>query len=137
MWISETTRAEKSDAVSASLASWISHAEEHGPLAKGLFVRKRFVQLEHDFTHISNMLSPKKATYDRGTATWTFPNGATLKMRHIFNFPATQEFRGQDFSMIIVAGNRDWPDDSVLGEMRYLLCRQADLSPKLISFVDA
>jgi hypothetical protein len=137
MWISESTRIDNANAVPTSLALWLSHAETHGPLARGVFVRRRYLQLETVQVHAASTFPDGKAFYDRGSATWTFSNGASLKIRHVFDSSAAQEFRGQEFSMIIIGNTHDWPDDSVRREMSLALHERSDVPSKIVSFHNA
>jgi hypothetical protein len=137
IWVSESTKVSDSDAIPMVLNRWLSHAEKHGASAKGLFVRRRFVQLSAVQAQASEMFLPKEAVYDRGTATWTFPSGGTLKLRHAFDRSSAQEFQGQNFSMIIMGETRDWPDNSVLMDLSQCLSREDGITSKLISFSES
>jgi hypothetical protein len=80
-----------------AIGKWLQHASRYGENAKGVFFRRRFKQLEDVQARCSQIFSRINATYNKGDATWVFPNGAVLKLRHLWDIAATEEYHGHSY----------------------------------------
>ena len=80
-----------------AIGKWLQHAGRYGENAKGVFFRRRFKQLEEVQSRCSALFSRLGAAYNKGDATWVFPNKATLKLRHLWDVAATEEYQGHNY----------------------------------------
>lgn len=80
-----------------AIGKWLQHASRYGENAKGVFFRRRFKQLEDVQARCTQIFSRINATYNKGDATWVFPNGAVLKLRHLWDIAATEEYHGHSY----------------------------------------
>ena len=80
-----------------AIGKWLQHAALYGEDAKGVFFRRRFKQLEEVQSRCSALFPPLGATYHKGDAVWVFPNKAVLKLRHLWDVAATEEYQGHSY----------------------------------------
>jgi hypothetical protein len=103
---------------SAMLGHWIGHAQKYGSKARGIFFRRRFKQL-HEVQRQASELYPKLgAVYSKGDATWTFPNGAMLQLRHLWDADAASEYQGWSLTWICMEELTNWPTLEPMNKMR-------------------
>ena len=84
----------KTDAV---IGKWAKHADEYAESAHGVIFRRTFKQLEEVLKRTRELYPRLGATYSVTAQTWTFPNGATLKLRHLDNVMDAQAYQGHQY----------------------------------------
>lgn len=114
-------RIERVPSTEDALYLWLEHAEKFGSDAKGLVFRLRFRDVIRTKA-ICQRVFGEKAKWSLSEATWTFDNGATLKMRHLARWEDTLEFRGQTFTFMLFDQGNEWlkidPIRSMTGSLR-------------------
>ena len=101
-----------------AIGKWLQHANRYGADAKGVFFRRRFKQLEEVQARCSSLFPPLGATYHKGDATWVFPNGAVLKLRHLWDVSATEEYQGHSYSWLCFEEITNWSTPDAINRMR-------------------
>ncbi len=104
-----------------AIGKWLQHASRYGEDAKGVFFRRRFKQLEEVQARCSALFNPIGATYHKGDATWIFPNKAVLKLRHLWDVAATEEYQGHNYSWLCFEELTNWPSPDPIKRMRGVL----------------
>ncbi len=79
------------------LGAWLYHAGKYGEHARGIFFRRRFKQLEQVQDRCMTLFPKLGALYNKGDAVWVFPNGATLKLRHLWDEQSCEEYQGHEY----------------------------------------
>jgi hypothetical protein len=100
------------------LGDWLQHAGRYKGGAKGMFVRRYFVDLEAVIARSKELFYKLGAIWNENRAMWTFPNGATLRFRHLKDGNAAQHYQGHDYSWICFEELTQWPDDKAFNLMR-------------------
>ena len=113
------------------LGDFAQHASRHGAAAKGMFIRRRYKNLEDVIRRSRAVYGPLGATYQETTATWTFPNGATLKFRHLWDISDANDYQGHSYTWICFEEVTQWPNDGPFNLMRATL-RSAEGVPTLM-----
>ena len=101
-----------------AIGKWLQHAHRYGPDAKGVFFRRRFKQLEEVQARCSALFPRIGATYHKGDANWVFPNGALLKLRHLWDVSATEEYQGHNYSWLCFEELTNWSTPDAIDRMR-------------------
>ena len=92
-----------------ALGCWLIHANRYGEHAKGIFFRRRFKQLEEVQARCMSLFPKVGARFEKSTATWHFPNGATLKLRHLWDDQAAESFQGHQYTFMVFEEATNWP----------------------------
>lgn len=104
-----------------AIGKWLQHAALYGEDAKGVFFRRRFKQLEEVQSRCSALFPPLGATYHKGDAVWVFPNKAVLKLRHLWDVAATEEYQGHSYSFLVFEELTNWSSPEPIDRMRGVL----------------
>lgn len=114
------------------LGAWLYHANKYGEYARGIFFRRRFKQLEHVQDRCSQLFTKLGALYNKGDATWVFPSGATLKLRHLWDESAEEEYRGHQYTFMVAEEITNWPTLAPIDKLRGTLRSAHGVPTKLI-----
>jgi len=104
----------KSDAI---LGGWISHADRGGKHARGIIFRRSNSELEELIQRSREMFEPLGAVYKIAARTWTFPNGAILKMRFLEKDADVGKYQGHSYSYIAIDELGNYPTPYVYDNM--------------------
>ncbi len=100
------------------LGDWLlNHALEH-PAARGVFFRRRVKHLEEVERRAAEIFPETGARLNKSTKVWTWPNGATLRFRHLWDLAESDDYKGSQFSWICFEQIEDWPDPDVVNRLR-------------------
>lgn len=97
----------KTDAV---LGKWLHHAFRYGEHAHGIIFRRRYKNLEEVQRRCRQLFPKIGAWFVKSAATWHFPNGATFKMRHLWDVHAAEEYLGHQYTLIVYEEVTQWAD---------------------------
>lgn len=97
------------------LGDFAVHAQKYGPHAKGIFFRRRERQLENVIARATELYTKLGARYVGAPKNhFIFPNGAILKMRHLWDAKAADDYLGHDYSRIYAEEMTQWPTPDAL-----------------------
>ena len=82
------------------LGDYLSGASKYGKYWRGILFRQSYPQLEELQIRATELFSQIGAKYKAQAATWVFPNGATLKFRHLENEKACENYQGHQYTWI-------------------------------------
>lgn len=104
------------------LGDFAAHAGRYGKDASGVFFRRRAKNLEDVIRRSLAIYSPLGASFVGGnTDTWTFPNGATLKFRHLWDEKAAEDYQGHAYTRVYFEELSQWPDSRAIDRLRATL----------------
>jgi hypothetical protein len=83
---------------------------EQGPGWAGILFRKSYPELEELVKQAKEMYIPLGATWKVSERTFTFPTGATLKMRHVDNEDDAMLYQGHEYAWIGWDEIGNWPN---------------------------
>lgn len=119
----------KTDAV---IGKWAQHASKYGDKAQGVIFRRTFKQLEEVLRRSREIYSRIGATYSVTTQTWTFPNGASLKLRHLDNEIDAQSYQGHSYNYLVFEEATNWATPRAIDMLRATLRSGAGVPSQLI-----
>jgi hypothetical protein len=99
------------------LGDFAAHAKRYGKNAVGIFMRRSYPELEEAIRRSYQIFVPLGATFKISKNVWTFPNGATLKMRHIEKDADTQKYQGHSYSWICLDELGNYPSPYIYNQM--------------------
>lgn len=108
----------KSDAL---LGDFGKHAQLHGQHAAGMIVRRTMPQLEEIIGRSKQLYPALGAVWMAGTKTWTFPNGATLKMRWLERDEDADNYQGHQYTWIGIDEAGTWSSPDAIDKLRATL----------------
>ncbi len=78
----------------ACLGDWIVHQRRYGSRARGAFFRRVAMNLRDVIRRSKELYLPLGATWNGSNQEWTFPNGANLKILHLWDEAAAVNYQG-------------------------------------------
>ncbi len=103
------------------LGDFAIHADRYGRYARGVFFRRTYKQLE-EVQYRAQQIYPKLgAQWLKGEALWLFPNGATLKMRHLWDENDAENYQGHSYTWICIEEATNWPTPAAIDRIRATL----------------
>lgn len=115
-----------------AIGKWIDHANKYGSAAHGVFFRRRFKQLEEVLKRTHEIFPKIGAVYSVSTATWTFPNGATLKLRHLWDVRDAEDYQGHQYTFLVFEEATNWPTSLPMDALRGTLRSAAGVQTHII-----
>lgn len=95
------------------LLDWLKFQSKHGDKAKGLFFRRKFTDIQDLIQRANVLFADFNAKWTNATdksATFAFPNGASLKFGHLNNDAAWTMYKGQEFTRLYVDEADEFPN---------------------------
>jgi hypothetical protein len=92
-----------------------------GPGWKGILFRKTYAELEEIISQSKDMYLPLGAIWKVSDKIWTFPTGASLKMRHIDNDSDADHYQGHQYTWIGLDELGNWPTLSSYNKLKACL----------------
>ncbi len=115
-----------------AIGVWVEHAARYGQHARGMFLRRQYKQLEEVQLRCSALFPKIGATFHKGDGAWFFPNGAILKLGHLWDEAATNAYQGHQYSMLLVEELTQWPTPAAIDMMRATLRSAHGVPTRLI-----
>ncbi len=105
----------------ALLGDFGKHQQTYGGNAAGMIVRRTMPQLEEVIARSKEIYPLVGALWAVGAKTWTFPNGATLKMRWLERDEDADNYQGHQYTWIGVDEAGTWPAPDAIDKLRATL----------------
>lgn len=100
------------------LGDYLQDVEEFGAAWRGIIFRRSNSELEEILSRSRALYEPLGAEYLKTDRTWTFPNGATLKLRYLERDVDATRYQGHQYTWVGFDELGQWPND---GPYRKLL----------------
>lgn len=107
---------------------WLGHAQRHGKFARGIWFRRTYSELEEAERVMSEIFPSLGAVWSSGKRTWTFPNGATLKLRFLERDADADKYQGHSYTIAFFDELGTWESPDPVDKIRATL-RSADGVP--------
>lgn len=100
---------------------WLRHAQHYGTAARGFFFRMTYPELEEVEQRFQDFFPAMGGTWQAAKRTWTFANGARLRMRYLASIKDATQYQG--FSNTWVGGDElgNYPDSKAVDLLRATL----------------
>jgi hypothetical protein len=93
------------------LMDFTKQVQKWGKAHRGVIFRKTYPELEELLRRATELYGPLGATFHRGERTWTFPQGSTLKMRHLEADDDVHHYQGHQYTWVGFDELTDWKSD--------------------------
>jgi hypothetical protein len=100
---------------------------DQGPGWKGILFRKTYPELEEIISQAKDMYLHLGATWKVSDRTFTFPTGATLKLRHIDSDDDASHYQGHSYAWVGFDEIGNWPNLSNYNKLKATL-RSTDIN---------
>jgi predicted phage terminase large subunit-like protein len=100
---------------------WLSHAQRNGKNARGIWFRRTFPELEEAERVMAEIFLPLGAVWSVGRRTWTFPNGATLKLRFLERDKDADKYQGHSYTIAFFDELGTWESPDPVDKIRATL----------------
>lgn len=114
------------------IGRWIQHANDYGSKAHGVIFRRRFKQLEEIVKRTQDLFPKLGGEYSTSLATWKFSNGATLKLRHLWDAQDCEEYQGHEYTFLAFEEITNWPTPDPIDKLRATLRSKAGVPIQLL-----
>lgn len=91
------------------LGDFAEQAGTYGSGARGILFRRTYPEMEEVERRAREMYRPLGAIYNAGSRTWTFKNGATLRLRHLDRDEHADEYQGHQYTWLGFDELQNWP----------------------------
>nr|BDD45302.1 phage terminase large subunit [bacterium] len=113
------------------LGDFAVHANKHGRYAHGVFFRRTYKQLEEVIRRASDIYIPLGAVWLGSQQIWQFPNGASLKMRHLWDGNDAANYQGHSYTWICIEEATNWAEPDAIDKIRATLRSSHSVPVKL------
>ena len=103
------------------LGDFAIHASRYGQYARGVFFRRTYKQLEEVQFRAQQIFPKVGALWLKGDQLWLFPNGATLKLRHLWDEKDAENYQGHSYTWICIEEVTNWPTPAAIDRIRATL----------------
>lgn len=117
---------------SGAIGLWLQHAGTYGAGAQGIFFRRRYKDLEGAQIQMGRFFRPLGATWKAQSQSWLFPNGAVLRMRHLWDERDADSYQGQEFTFLCFEEAGQWPSPKPVDMLRATLRSVTGVRPILL-----
>lgn len=100
---------------------WISHQDQYGEFARGIFFRRTYDELDEVQRVFNLLFPPLGAVYRSQPRTWYFPSKATLKMRFLDRDQDATKYQGHSYTWMGFDELTNWPSPSGVDMLRACL----------------
>ena len=100
---------------------WPLHANQYGRHAKGIFFRKSIPHLDAAISRSKEIYYKLGAKWGEQKKAWTFPNGATLKFRHLEKDSDAEDYQGHDYTRVYFEELTNYADPSPINKLKATL----------------
>jgi hypothetical protein len=108
----------KSDSL---LGDWLSYQDQYGGHSHGLFFRRSYPELEEIEARTLELFPAAGAKYRQSRRTWTFPNGATLRLRYLKRDQDANAYQGKSVSWLGFDELTNWASPVPIDKLRACL----------------
>ena len=115
-----------------AIGMWLKHAGTYGEAAQGIFFRRRYKDLEGAHIQMSRFFRPLGATWRGQSQSWAFPNGAVLRLRHLWDERDADAFQGHEYTFLVYEEAGQWPTPKPIDMLRGTLRSTAGVKPVLL-----
>lgn len=104
-----------------SCGDWFQHAQQYGPQAIGIFVRRKLTQLEEVIARFKLLSQPLGFKYREQKHEFEAPNGARLKFRYLERDTDADEYQGHSYTRVYVEEATNFPSPAPIDKLRATL----------------
>lgn len=117
---------------SGAIGDWLVHSGRYGSAAHGVFFRRRYRDLEGAQTQMARFFRPIGAVWRQQAATWIFPNGSTLKLRHLWDERDADSYQGHEYTWICYEEVGQYPTPRPIDMLRATLRSTQGVKTRLL-----
>src|SRR3989442_1219671 len=99
------------------LGDFAAEPGRHGSGARGVLFRRTYPELEEIERRSRELYVPLSANYNAGSRTWTFPNDATLSLRHLDRDEHADEYQGHQYTWLGFDELQSWPSPAPIDRL--------------------
>jgi hypothetical protein len=104
-----------------SLGDWLSHVDEAGKYARGIFFRRTYDELEEALDRAHELFTPLGAKFKASKRTFFFPNGARIKFRRMERDRDASRYQGHQYTWICFEELTQWASPDPVDKLRACL----------------
>lgn len=116
----------------ACILDWISHQNRYGRNAKGVWFRRSQPEIEDAQSRMMVYFPAIGGVYAVQSRTWTFPNGATLKLRYLESDQDASRYQGSETTWLCFDDAGTWRSPAPIDMLRATLRSPAGVPPRMI-----
>ncbi len=114
------------------LLDWIDHQNINGQQAVGILFRKSYPELEDLILKTKELFPGTGATFQDQKKTWTFPNGATIKLRFLQHDKDADLYQGHEYNWMGFDELGNWARSEPLDKLKACLRSGSGVKSRLI-----
>lgn len=103
------------------LGDWTGHAGRNGRHARGILFRRTYPEFEEVLEQSHQIFPLLGARYKIQSKTWKFPNGASLKLRHLERDKDASRYQGHQYTWMGFEELGNWPSATPIDALKACL----------------
>lgn len=99
------------------LGDVLNRAQRHGAAFRGLIVRRTLPELAEVIRRSRELYAPTGATFHETDKRWTWPNGATLRLRYLESDADAEQYQGHQYTYLGVDEAGQFPSSAPIDKL--------------------
>lgn len=117
----------------ASILDWLSHQARYGKDARGVWFRRTLPEIEGAAVPMQAFFPQLGAVYQVQARTWTFPTGATLKLRYLESDQDADRYQGHEYTWLCFDEVGTWSTPHAIDKLRATLRSAAGVPVRMLA----
>lgn len=105
----------------SSIGDWLAHSGQWGSWARGIFIRRKLIQLEQVIQRTQELFPRLGAKYNEQRKEWRMPGGGILTFRYLERDVDAEGYQGHSYSRVYIEEATNFPTPGPIFKLKATL----------------